>query len=110
MWPTMWTACAPFGPQLERIPFERLHIVLGMVNPEDLGVLAELPRNATDHSASLCATWFGSRPSLEQAKDDGLLGTPFTSVTAAFDAARKNAHLNDLVLVTGSVFGVGEVI
>ncbi|HQW99436.1 MAG TPA: bifunctional folylpolyglutamate synthase/dihydrofolate synthase, partial [Flavobacteriales bacterium] len=46
----------------------------------------------------------------EQAKMHGLLGTPFTSVTAAFDAARKNAHLNDLVLVTGSVFVVAEVI
>ena len=98
--------------QLERIPFERLHIVLGMVNDKDLGgVLAELPRNATyyfckaDVPRGLAADLLW-----EQAKMHGLLGTPFTSVTAAFDAARKNAHLNDLVLVTGSVFVVAEVI
>ncbi len=98
--------------QLERIPFERLHIVLGMVNDKDLGrVLAELPRSATyyfckaDIPRGLAADELRTQAAVHE-----LLGDAYTTVGEAYIAAKRSAALNDLVLVTGSVFVVAEVI
>jgi len=97
---------------LHRIPYEELHIVFGAVNDKDLfGVLAELPTSATyyfckaDIPRGLDADTLAT-----QASAYGLSGTSFTSVQAAYKAATKAAALNDLVLVTGSVFVVAEVV
>ena len=45
-----------------------------------------------------------------RAKAHGLAGDSYPSVQAAFVAARTHAGQNDLVLITGSVFVVAEVI
>ncbi len=97
---------------LECQPYEHLHIILGMVNDKDLSrVLAELPKNATyyfckaDIPRGLDAEILRSN-----AASHGLRGAHFPSVNAAYQAANQAAAMNDLVLVTGSVFVVAEVV
>ncbi len=97
---------------LECQPYEQLHIVLGMVNDKDLSaVLVELPGQASyyfckaDIPRGLDASELQQKASLH-----GLRGAHYPSVAEAFAAARQAAGLNDLVLVTGSVFVVAEVV
>lgn len=100
------------GTMIARTPHRRLHIVLGSVNDKDIGrALAELPRNATyyfckaDIPRGLPATALR-----DQALMMGLKGDAHPSVVAALDAARSAAAKEDLILITGSVFVVAEVL
>lgn len=97
---------------LECTPYELLHIVLGMVSDKDIStVLGELPRTAiyyfckADIPRGLDAVQLQ-----ERAAEQGLHGAVFGSVAEAYAAAVKAAAHNDLVLVTGSVFVVAEVV
>ena len=97
---------------LEGKHYERLHIVLGMVNDKDLSkVLAELPRQATYYFCKAdIPRGLDAAALREQCVPHGLIGNAFPSVGAAYEAARTAAAPEDLVLVTGSVFVVAEVI
>ncbi len=95
-----------------RQQYEKLHIVLGMVNDKDLRrVLAELPTNATyyfckaDIPRGLDADLLRT-----QADEAGLQGSAYRTVREAYDTARLKAGEGDLILVTGSVFVVAEVL
>ena len=97
---------------LDVTPHDHVHVVLGMVGDKDIGlVLALLPEEATyyfckaDIPRGLDATELRS-----QAAAHGLQGTVHGSVRTALDAARSQAGPKDLVLVTGSVFVVAEVL
>lgn len=97
---------------LGRTPHAQLHVVLGMVNDKDVTrVLDLLPKQATyyfckaDIPRGLDAQLLAS-----QARASGLRGTAYSSVRAALDSAGLAATSDDLVLVTGSVFVVAEVI
>ena len=89
-----------------------LHIVLGMVNDKDLGrVLGELPTDARYYFCKADIPRGLEVEQLEQqARQYGLQGTVYGSVPKAFAAAQAAAQCDDLVLVTGSVFVVAEVI
>jgi dihydrofolate synthase/folylpolyglutamate synthase len=97
---------------LECQPYHALHIVLGMVHDKDLGpVLTELPKNATYYFCKAAIPRGLDATELQRrAAEHGLRGTAYTSVEQAYHAACRHAALNDLVLVTGSVFVVAEVI
>jgi dihydrofolate synthase/folylpolyglutamate synthase len=100
------------GAMLERIPYGHLHIVFGTVNDKDPGrVFAELPKNATYYFCKAdIPRGLGAIELMERAALAGLKGRAFDTVQEAYKAARTAASLNDLVLVTGSVFVVAEVI
>jgi dihydrofolate synthase/folylpolyglutamate synthase len=93
-------------------PHRQLHIVLGMVNDKDLGrVLAELPRAARYYFCKAnIPRGLDAWALRAQASAQDLQGTVFPSVAAAYHAARSSAARDDLVLVTGSVFVVAEVL
>jgi dihydrofolate synthase/folylpolyglutamate synthase len=97
---------------LDRTPHERLHVVLGMVNDKDIGAaMAELPRDATYYFCKAdIPRGLDAELLRDQAAHAGLHGEIHRSVAAALDAARTAAGPNDLVLVTGSVFVVAEVL
>ena len=97
---------------LEHQSYERLHIVLGMVNDKDLSrVLAALPRNATYYFCKAdIPRGLDAVQLLNQASAHQLEGQAFGSVAAAFEAARSLASPLDLILVTGSVFVVAELV
>jgi dihydrofolate synthase/folylpolyglutamate synthase len=97
---------------LESTPYEALHIVLGMVNDKDLAmVLAELPKQATYYFCKAdIPRGLDAGLLQQQAKGHGLIGSTHASVREAYAKARAAAAHNDLVLVTGSVFVVAEVV
>src|SRR5690606_28258469 len=92
--------------------FDRLHIVIGTVNDKDLDrVLAELPKEAAYYFCKANIPRGLEAEELQaQAEKKGLQGRSYRSVAEAFAAARTTAEANDLVLVTGSVFVVAEVL
>ncbi len=97
---------------LQRTPHEQLHIVLGMVGDKDIGlVLSLLPTDATYYFCKADIPR-GLDASELQNKANGhrLKGTVHPSVIAALLAAQAQAATQDLVLVTGSVFVVAEVL
>lgn len=93
-------------------PYRRLHIVLGTVNDKDPGrVLAELPKEANYYFCKADIPRGLDAGTLRVlAMEVGLHGAAYGSVTSAYAAARSSAAPEDLILVTGSVFVVAEVL
>lgn len=98
--------------QLKKTTYEKLHIVIGTVNDKDIGrMLAELPAEAAYYFCKAdIPRGLDAIELKRQAAAAGLIGEAYNSVTAAFSAARERAQPDDLVLVTGSVFVVAEVL
>ncbi len=97
---------------IEHTPHARLHIVLGFVNDKDIGrALAELPQNAIYYFCKAdIPRGLGAEELRKMAAQSGLSGGAYGSVAEALRAARATAAPEDLVLVTGSVFVVAEVL
>ncbi len=98
--------------QLELEKFEKLHIIFGAVKDKDIDkILALLPKDAI---------YYFTEPQLprkleveilqEKAKLHQLHGTIYHHPKDALGVAKSNASENDLILVTGSFFVVGEVL
>jgi dihydrofolate synthase / folylpolyglutamate synthase len=97
--------------QLQLTAFNQLHIVMGMVKDKEINaVLALLPTHAKYYFTqaniprALPATVLS-----ELAAEFKLAGHPYSTVQQAFVAAKSAAEKDDLVLVCGSVFIVGEL-
>lgn len=97
--------------QLEITNYHSLHIVTGMVKDKDIDkVLALLPKTA--HYYFTQAQIPRALPVTElvaKAEILGLKGNAFPDVNAALTHTLAVAHKDDLILVCGSVFLVGEV-
>ena len=98
--------------QLASTDYQRLHVVLGMVNDKELGrALALLPKHATYYFCKADIPRGLDETRLqEQAAACSLQGAAHTTVAVALAAAHRAAGPGDLVLVTGSVFVVAEVV
>lgn len=97
--------------QIELTPHHELHIIIGMVKDKEIDkVLSLLPRSAIYYFTqaqiprALPADILKSK-----ANAQNLNGNVFADVHAAIKAARSKANKDDLILVCGSVFLVGEV-
>ena len=97
--------------QIQKEPFESLHIVLGVVNDKDLdSILPLFPKKAQyyfcmpDSSRGLATEILQ-----EAAKKYDLIGEKYNSVEDAFTAAKENAGQNDFIYVGGSTFVVAEL-
>jgi dihydrofolate synthase/folylpolyglutamate synthase len=97
--------------QLEWMKYRHLHIVLGMVSDKDQDrVLSLMP---------LTARYYFTRASIPRAMPEedlrvlalghGLTGQAYPHVDQALQAAADHANQEDLILVCGSVFLVGEI-
>ncbi len=97
---------------IDQTPFERLHMVIGMVKDKDISkILKHLP---------LKAIYYFCQPDIPRAKpaDElrkeantiGLKGKSYKTVSAALVSAKKNAGKNDLIFVGGSTFVVAEIV
>lgn len=98
--------------QLKAQAYDRLHIVMGMVNDKDVsGVLAMMPKEAT---------YYFTRASVKRALDEeelqalaarfNLHGNTYPTVAEASQAALENAKENDLIFVGGSSFIVADLL
>jgi len=97
--------------QLQATDHDTLHVVIGMVNDKDIrGILEKLPKQATYYFTQ--ASIPRALPFHElkaQATSLDLQGSSYPNVNLAIDAARSAAKPSDLILVTGSIFLIGEV-
>ncbi|BDX36860.1 folylpolyglutamate synthase [Tenuifilaceae bacterium CYCD] len=98
--------------QIERIPHQNLHMVIGMVGDKNIdGMLSLLPKSAI---------YYFTRASIPRALDQNelmqkalafeLKGTSYPTIKEALSNAKKNAHPNDMIFVGGSTFVVAEVL
>ncbi|MCC7501939.1 MAG: bifunctional folylpolyglutamate synthase/dihydrofolate synthase [Flavobacteriales bacterium] len=97
---------------LTRTPHRQLHIVYGTVADKDISAaLKELPHEATYYFCKADIPRALDAGALQlKAQNAGLNGSAFPNVHAALIAAQQAAGPGDLVLVTGSVFVVAEVL
>jgi dihydrofolate synthase / folylpolyglutamate synthase len=97
--------------QLELIEPKHLHIVIGLVRDKDVEqVLSLLPKYAQYYfTQAQIPRALPAQQLEESASEFELKGESFQEVNAALRSALKNASKDDLVLVCGSVFVVGEV-
>ncbi len=98
--------------QVSQMSFQKLHIVLGMVNDKDLDhVLSLLPQNAHYYFCKAnIPRGLEVHILAEKANFHGLKGELFSSVQNAFEAAKASASGDDFILVTGSFFTVAEIL
>lgn len=96
---------------LLREQYDSLHIIIGMVKDKDINkALAQLPKDARYYFTH--AHIPRALPAIElkeKANNYELNGDDYNDVDTAIEAAKKKAGKNDLILVCGSVFLVGEV-
>ena len=100
--------------KLATMPYNSLHLIYGCVNDKDyMKILHMLPSDRT--------TYYYSQPSVPRAlpveqltraaASCGMAGLPFATVGDAIRVARTAADpVNDLVLVTGSIFLVADAV
>ena len=92
--------------------YEILHFVFGTVADKDISkVLALLPKNAKYYFCKAnIPRGLNAEELKKQACEFKLKGAIFSSVKKALSAAKKNANKHDMILVSGSVFVVAEVL
>ncbi len=98
--------------KLTTMKFRRLHIVYGCVNDKDYShILRLLPEKAI---------YYYTRPSVERGLDEKILaetastvsrpGEAYPDVRSALEAVCRHAGARDLVIVTGSIFLVADLL
>jgi dihydrofolate synthase/folylpolyglutamate synthase len=97
--------------QIQKETFEKLHIVLGVVNDKDLNqILPLFPKHAI---------YYFCKPNIprglesyvlqKNATNHNLNGSTYASVLEAYSSATKNATKDDFVFIGGSTFVVAEL-
>ncbi len=97
--------------QIELSNYHHLHIIIGMVKDKEIDtVLKLLPKQASYYFTQAQIPRALTAESLQlQAESFGLKGALFKNVNEAIQNALSHAHKDDMILVCGSVFLVGEV-
>ncbi|MEA4976341.1 MAG: folylpolyglutamate synthase/dihydrofolate synthase family protein [Paludibacter sp.] len=98
--------------QLKNQHYKSLRIVIGMVNDKDIsGMLKLLPVNAIYYyTQAQVKRALSAKVLREKAYNYNLSGTSFGSVKDAVNEAILEASADDLILITGSNFVVGEAL
>jgi dihydrofolate synthase / folylpolyglutamate synthase len=97
--------------QIKISSYNNLHIIFGMVKDKEIEkVLALLPKQALFYfTRAQIPRALPENELLERADKFDLKGNAYSEVNEALKAARNNASADDLIIVCGSVFVVGEV-
>ncbi len=97
---------------LKSIKYNQLHFVFGAVNDKDLSkILVLLPKNAIYYFVKAnVPRALDENDLLMQATKMNLQGKPFKTVEVGLNAAKKAYRKNDLILVGGSTFVVGDAL
>ena len=98
--------------QLQALEYDKLHIVLSVVNDKDLAsILPLFPTNAVYYfSKAQIQRGLAAETLQDEAEKFGLRGRSYASVQKAYRQALQNAGKNDVVFIGGSTFTVAEVI
>ncbi len=97
--------------QLEITTYHHLRIVIGMVKDKEVDkILSYLPPTATYYfTRSVIPRALPEEELEEKGRSSGLSGNHYADVNTALRAALSHADKDDVILVCGSVFVVGEV-
>ena len=97
--------------QISLCKYEHLHIIFGIVKDKDADkILSLLPKDAMYYfTRSQIPRALPEDELAAKAKQFDLHGEKFSEVNEALKAAMAKAHKEDLIVVCGSVFLVGEV-
>ena len=97
--------------QAELTEHHQLHIVIGIVKDKEVEqVLALLPKNAIYYfTKAQIPRALPENELMEKAVTTGLRGNSFPEVNDALQSAIQHAHPDDMIIVCGSVFLVGEI-
>ena len=97
--------------QLALVTKEQVHIIIGMVKDKEIDkVLNLLPKNARYYfTKAQIPRALDQNVLLEKAVAYNLHGTSYADVNLVIQSAKDHAKNNDLILVCGSVFVIGEV-
>ena len=97
--------------QIELTKHHHLHIILGMVKDKEIdNILKLLPKQAFYYFTQAQIPRALEAKGLQlKAESYSLKGNAFREVNLALQNALVHAHKNDLILICGSVFLVGEV-
>jgi dihydrofolate synthase/folylpolyglutamate synthase len=97
--------------QIELSDYQHLHIVIGLVKDKEIEkVLALLPKEATYYfTRAQIPRALPENELAARAHAIGLNGHTYSDVNTAVKEAMGRAVKNDMILVCGSVFVVGEV-
>ncbi len=92
--------------------YRNLHMVIGMVKDKEIEkILKLLPKNATYY---FCQPDIARAKSSIELRDEALqyhlTGNSYNKVSEALEAAKANAHAEDLIFIGGSTFVVAEVV
>lgn len=98
--------------QLKNESYDKLHIVLGVVNDKNLDdILPLFPKNAK---------YYFCKPNIsrgletailkEKAAEWNLKGLTYPSVSNAYQSAKENANANDFIYIGGSNFVIAEIL
>lgn len=98
--------------QLSRMKYDKIHIIIGMVNDKDIsGVISLLPKNAKYYfTQASVKRALPAEQVKEIANNHGLKGEAYSSVEKALTIAKNNAKENDLIFIGGSTFIVADLI
>ena len=98
--------------QLEHIEYQKLHLVIGVVNDKDVDTMLNL--------LPLKANYYYCRASIPRALDENLLGEKgisynrkgeiFATVELAINTAKQNANTDDIIYIGGSAFVVADAL
>lgn len=97
--------------QIEVTSYSQLHLILGMVKDKEIEkILSILPNEANYYFTKAQIPRALPEDELTaRARSFGLNGTTFPDVNTALEKAMQQAKKDDLIIVCGSVFLVGEV-
>lgn len=98
--------------EIDKIDYQNLHIVLGMVNDKDVEHILDLFPIDANYYFCKANIPRGLDPEVlcSIAQQKKLYGSTFPSVEFAYKASQQSASVKDLILVTGSFFTVAEVL
>ena len=98
--------------QLRHQKYDRLHVVIGMVNDKDIsGVLSMLPKDAIYYFTRASVHRALPENDLQElAQQAGLQGRTYPNVKAAVEAAKQHSCENDFIFVGGSSFIVADLL
>ncbi len=98
--------------QLKSESYNKLHIVLGVVNDKNLDLVLPLfPINATYYFCKPdIPRGLDEKKLMEEAQKYKLKGTTYSSVGSAYSNALNNAKTEDLIFIGGSTFVVAEAL
>jgi dihydrofolate synthase/folylpolyglutamate synthase len=97
--------------QLEFVSYNELHLIIGFVKDKDVAnILPLLPKTAHYYFTRAQTPRALNENDLKKlAEQKKLLGKSYTDVNTALKEALTHAAKNDLIIVCGSVFLVGEI-